>query len=280
MMIILIVILLCLALNRFTPMGKWVRNYGWLDQYFEYHHKWLGTTPFGKGVLGLFMALLPAVIVVALFQWMMIYFMWGIAGFVFAAAVLLYALGVMPTITVGHTPPAKSSTIEEVARHEGAAVVTPKSTGSLLWQAQTNMFAVLFWFVLLGPAGAVLYRFSRLLSEHAYAEDSPQIRDAAVTWISYLDWIPVRLLALSFVLAGRFESTIKVWWHQITTAPKGNEAYLEACSHAALESGHDTPQRQWALYQRALIILLIVLALVAVAVWAHQDTPMVIISRG
>ncbi len=281
-MMIIIVILLCLALNRFTPLGKWVRNYGWLNQYFEYHQKWLGTTPFGKGILGLLMALLPPAIVIALLQWMMIYFMWNIAAFIFAAAILLYALGVTPTITADHTPAksSKMSTVEEAARHEGAAVVTHKSTGSLLWQAQTSMFAVLFWFVLLGPAGAVLYRFSRLLSEHHYPKDAPQIRDAAVVWISYLDWIPVRLLGLCFVLAGRFESTFKVWWNQITTAPKGNEAYLEACGHAALESGHDTPQRQWALYQRALIILLIVLAVAALAVWAHQDTPMVIISRG
>ncbi len=280
-MMILIVVLLCLALNRFTPMGKWGRNYGWLNRYFEYHQKWLGMTPFGKGVLGLLMALLPAVIVVALLQWMMVYFAWNIAAVVFAAAVLLYALGVIPAITADYIPARSStiSTIEEAARHEGAAIVVPKNTGSLLWQAQTNMFAVLFWFVLLGPAGAVLYRFSRLLSEHIYAEDAPQIRNAAVVWISYLDWIPVRVLALCFVLAGRFESTFKVWWHQITTGPKGNEAYLEACGHAALESGNDTPQRQWALYQRALIILLIVLALVALAVWAHQDTSMVVISR-
>jgi AmpE protein len=269
---IIIVILLCLALNRFTPLGKWVRNYGWLNRYFEYHHKWLGATPFGKGVLGLLMAIVPAVVVVAILQWILIYFMWGIAAFVFAAAVLLYALGVMPTIATDNSThkASKTTTIEDAARHEGAAVVVAKGKGSLLWQAQTNTFAVLFWFVLMGPAGAVLYRFSRLLSEHHYAEDSLKIRDAAISWVSYLDWVPVRLLGLCFVLAGRFESTFKVWWSQIIAAPKNNETYLDACSHAALESGQETPQRQWALYQRALLIFLIILSLLALAAWAHQ----------
>ncbi|MCD6045379.1 MAG: ampE [Gammaproteobacteria bacterium] len=268
---IIIVILLCLALNRFTPMGKWARHYGWLDRYFEYHHKWLGATPFGKGTLGLLMALAPPVVAVAILQWILIYFMWGIAAFVFAAAVLLYALGVMPTLTedtLTHKAN-KSNTVEDVVRYEGATVVVAKAKGSVLWQAQTNTFAVLFWFVLLGPAGAVLYRFSRLLSEHTYAEDSLKIRDAAISWVSYLDWIPVRLLGLCFVLAGRFESTFKVWWGQITTTPKNNETYLDACSHAALESGHETPQRQWALYQRALLIFLIILSLLALAAWSH-----------
>lgn len=268
---IIIVILLCLALNRFTPMGKWVRNYGWLDRYFEYHHKWLGATPFGKGVLGLLTAVVPAVIVVAILQWIMLYFMWGIAAFVFAAAVLLYALGVMPIPVADNLTPkaSKSNTVEDVVRHEGATVFAAKAKGSLLWQAQTNTFAVLFWFVLLGPAGAVLYRFSRLLSEYIYAEDSLKIRDAAMSWVSYLDWVPVRLLGLCFVLAGRFESTFKVWWGQITAAPKNNETYLDACSQAALESGHETSQRQWALYQRALLIFLIILSLLALAAWSR-----------
>jgi AmpE protein len=269
---IIIVILLCLALNRFTPLGKWVRNYGWLDQYFEYHHKWLGTTPFGQGVLGLVMAIAPAVVIVAILQWILIYFTWGIAAFVFAAVVLLYALGVMPTIGAEGTAPKanKATTIEDAARHAGAAVATAKGKGSLLWQAQTNTFAVLFWFVVLGPAGAVLYRFSRLLSEHTYAEESLKIRNAALSWVSYLDWIPVRLLGLCFVLAGRFESTFKIWWGQIITSPKNNETYLDACSHAALESGQETPQRQWALYQRALLIFLVILTLLALAAWSHQ----------
>lgn len=271
---IIIVILLCLALNRFTPLGKWVRNYGWLDCYFEYHHKWLGQTPFGKGVLGLLMAILPAVVAVAILQWLLIYFTWGIAAFIFAAAILLYALGVMPTMEAEHSvhKVVKSSTVEDLARHEGAPVapvVTVKSKGSLLWQAQTNTFAVLFWFVVFGPAGAVLYRFSRLLAEHRYTEDALKIQSTATSWVSYLDWIPVRLLGLCLVLAGRFESTFKIWWGQIITTPKNNEVYLDACSHAALENGHETPQKQWALYQRALLIFLIVLSLLALAAWAR-----------
>lgn len=267
----MIIILLCLGLDRFTPIGQWERHYGWLNQYFVYHQKWLGHTPFGKGVLGLLMALVPAVVVVALVQWVMCYFVWGIAGFIFAAAILLYALGTMPVVALfdGHPKASRSkkdSTVEDAARHHGA-VVKPATTASILWQVQTNMFAVLFWFIVFGPAGAVLYRFSRLLSEQTYVEDSPQIRDTANRWVSFLDWIPVRLLGLCFVLAGRFESTFKVWWSQIMTAPKDNAAYLDACCYAALENEDKSPQMQWALYQRALAILLIVLSLVALAAW-------------
>lgn len=268
----IIIILLCLGLNAFTPVGKWTRQYGWLSQYFKYHQKWLGTTPFGKGVLGLLMALVPAVLAVAILQWILFYFMWGIAAFIFAAAILLYTLGVMPRVdknAPSHPKATKIRTIEEVARGQSEVVISSE-TESVLWQAQTSMFAVLFWFMVLGPAGAVLYRFSRLLSEQTYVEDSPQIRTTAMSWVSYLDWLPVRLLGLCFVLAGRFESAFKVWWGQIGTGPKNNIAYLEACSHAALEHSNDNPQMQWALYQRALVILLVILALIAVAAQMHS----------
>ena len=266
----IIIILLCLGLNAFTPVGKWTRQYGWLSQYFKYHQKWLGTTPFGKGVLGLLMALVPAVLAVAILQWILSHFTWGIAAFIFDAAILLYALGVMPRVEKGSSTKApKTRTVEEAARGQSEAVIATE-TDNVLWQAQTSMFAVLFWFVILGPAGAVLYRFSRLLSEQTYVEDSPQIRTTAMSWVSYLDWLPVRLLGLCFVLAGRFESAFKVWWGQIGTGPQNNIAYLEACSHAALEHSNDNPQMQWALYQRALIILLVILALIAVAAQMHS----------
>ncbi len=268
----ILIILLCLGLNAFTPVGRWARQYNWLGHYFTYHQKWLGTTPFGKGVLGLFMALMPAVIVVAILQWMMFYFTWGIADFIFEALILLYALGVMPQVEKSSVKKAKAvpnPTIEEAARGQ-IVVLTSEDKHGILWQAQTNIFAVLFWFIVLGPAGAVLYRFSRLLSEQTYVEGSPQIRQSAECWISYLDWLPVRLLGICLVLAGRFESAFKVWWGQIGTSPKDNAVYLEACGHAALEHGQDNPSTQWSLFQRALSILLIVLVIITLTARMHS----------
>ena len=160
----------------------------------------------------------------------------------------------------------KTTTIEEAARHEGATQMT---SSGFLWQTETNMFAVLFWFIVLGPAGAVLYRFSRLLAEQTYVEDSPQIREGASKWIACLDWLPVRLLGLCFTLAGHFENAFKVWTNHLLSSPKNNEAYLNACCQAALANGDSSDRMQWALYQRALAILLIVLALIALASWMH-----------
>jgi cobalamin biosynthesis protein CobD/CbiB len=89
--------------------------------------------------------------------------------------------------------------------------------------AYRQVFATLFWFTLLpGPAGAVLYRATALLAD----EWSGEARGADVTPIAkalvefgaparrllwLLDWIPVRLTALSFAIVGDFEDAIYCW---------------------------------------------------------------------
>ena len=92
-----------------------------------------------------------------------------------------------------------------------------------LVDAYRQVFAVLFWFVVLpGPAGAVLYWCVHLLArEWAGAapgeEDTPMTRARALfgepvrALLHVLDWVPVRLTALSFAIVGDFEDAAYCW---------------------------------------------------------------------
>lgn len=92
-----------------------------------------------------------------------------------------------------------------------------------LVDAYRQVFAVLFWFVVLpGPAGAVLYRAVALLAGEwkgplAGIEPSPLVQSRsefgrpARTLLALLDWIPVRLTALSFAVVGDFEDAVACW---------------------------------------------------------------------
>jgi adenosylcobinamide-phosphate synthase len=88
--------------------------------------------------------------------------------------------------------------------------------------AYRQVFAVLFWFVVLpGPAGAVLYRAAVLLEDEwrNRAGMDPTPHDEArrhfgrparhLLWM--LDWVPVRLTALSFAIVGDFEDAVACW---------------------------------------------------------------------
>ena len=92
-----------------------------------------------------------------------------------------------------------------------------------LLDSYQQVFATLFWFTVLpGPTGAVLYRAASLLASEWRAEvrgeDSTPITAAreifgrpARTLLWLLDWIPVRLTALSFAIVGDFEDAVYCW---------------------------------------------------------------------
>ena len=89
-----------------------------------------------------------------------------------------------------------------------------------------QVFATLFWFTVLpGPAGAVLYRAATILAREwrdapGGADTTPlaQTREAfggpARGLLYLLDWVPVRLTALSFAIVGDFEDAAFCWRSQ------------------------------------------------------------------
>jgi AmpE protein len=71
----------------------------------------------------------------------------------------------------------------------------------LLWQGHQGFYAVIFWYLLLGPLAALAYRLLALAEQHAAGE---ALRDHAQHLRHGFDWLPVRLLAASFGLVGNF----------------------------------------------------------------------------
>ena len=100
-----------------------------------------------------------------------------------------------------------------------------------------QVFATLFWFTILpGPAGAVLYRAAALVATEwrapgAGEETTPLAHTRAVfgaparALLQALDWIPVRLTALSFAIVGDFEDAALCWRTQARdwSAQEGGE---------------------------------------------------------
>ena len=87
-------------------------------------------------------------------------------------------------------------------------------------QANNRLFAVVFWFVLLGPLGAWAYRVTDLIRRRAVfsaARDdntdvpSMKVRDASVMLHSWLAWIPARLTAIGYAAAGHFDAALAAW---------------------------------------------------------------------
>lgn len=72
-----------------------------------------------------------------------------------------------------------------------------------------RMFAVLFWFFVLGPVGALGYRLLFLYNQNAREEGMPDLSAARALWL--VEWPAVRLLGLSFSFTGNFVGCYNRW---------------------------------------------------------------------
>lgn len=76
----------------------------------------------------------------------------------------------------------------------------------LIWINYRYYFAVIFYFVLLGPTGALAYAGFRELAQ--WQEDHPNRLLKASSMIRLLDWLPTRIVMLGFALVGNFSKVL------------------------------------------------------------------------
>lgn len=77
-------------------------------------------------------------------------------------------------------------------------------------------FGPLFWFLVLGPVGAVGYRLVALSAQGAAQQRLPEAqRSTAGVLLGVLDWPVAQLMTLTLALAADFDAVIGAWrrWH-------------------------------------------------------------------
>jgi adenosylcobinamide-phosphate synthase len=112
--------------------------------------------------------------------------------------------------------------------------------------AHRHVFGVLTWFSLLaalglGPAGAVLYRMSELVSRTWSVP-----LGASPGWVSEtlqttgreawrkVDWLPARMTAVAFAVVGNFEEAIDCWRNHAQRFPDDNDGVVLSATSGAL----------------------------------------------
>ncbi len=163
--------------------------------------------------------------------------------------------------------------------------VTKKKYFSVFVEAFEHNFGLLFWFVLLGPVGVVLYWLFVLggvkYSTISNVEDINQTKDDVVIKINIANelhyaknisnclftlhtifaWLPARITGLIFSLVGDFEKGFSCWKSIIVNVAMPHTEVLELCGEASL--GKLTTEQSQLLVERAFVAWIICCILIA-----------------
>jgi cobalamin biosynthesis protein CobD/CbiB len=126
---------------------------------------------------------------------------------------------------------------ESAAEYNGTEIAKVSIEEGLIG-AHRHVFGAMFWFLILpGPSGAVLYRLAAILESKWGARSQGQygkFGDFARRIFHYMDWIPVRLTALGFAVAGDFEDAVYCWRSQAQTWMQPEQGVVLASGAGAL----------------------------------------------
>lgn len=234
MAIRLLVVLAVMLLIHLLPTIPRYRRHGWFHQWTDQHAD-------SDGAAFVAWTLLPPLIVcgvisILLWQAPMMHVLWG----VFAGGVLAYSLGPrdldqdIKAVLQAEDPDKQEKLAQRLRAtddHDRLPFTAPCLVHATVWAGLQRRFAVIFWFLLLGPVGALGYRLVRLLlvdgtnsvSTVEDGSDDPDDlaippargRAAARRLGEMLDWPAAHLMVLAMALVSDFDAVVRAWrnWH-------------------------------------------------------------------
>ncbi|MGH8030957.1 MAG: hypothetical protein ACREO8_00965, partial [Luteimonas sp.] len=220
MFVTLIAVLIALALGHLAPvLTQSLRDFRWYQRWL----RWLDARLPGDSVwhrrYGIALALAPVLVALALLQIVIGRHLYGLPALALGIAALFYAWGprdldvdVDAVLDAG----------DHVERFHAAARLWPAGetvslqpaelVAATLRSAMRRWFGVLLWFLLLGPAGALVYRLTALVAEghdsHALSRDTVE---GARGLLAALDWPAAQLMTLAMALVGHFDGVVDAW---------------------------------------------------------------------
>jgi AmpE protein len=260
-----------------------LRRFGW-------YQRWLGVLDFAEGGGRVALALVVPVLACAVIAHFLRGWMLAPAALAFAVLILFYTFG--PRELEGDfeavlrsddaaEQAAAAQNLRSVPEGAPRAFTAPELVEAAVMASLRRRFGVLFWFFLLGPAGALGYRLARATTD---ASD-PRTRHAARRFADALDWLPAHLMVLAMAMVSNFDAVTAAWrtWHAqpghaasdldpdflAAVARSGVDADIEAGDGASTDTRDPVAELADArrLMARVLTVWLAVVALIVLAGW-------------
>lgn len=227
-------LIIALVLERLSPLEDWLHRDGWFERW-QGQLASLGLGSSLRMVIGVGVPVVLASLVLDALQPLL----FGLAWIAAAVVLLLYSIGRgnMGALQEQYRSQCRRGDFEaawlsastefdwfEDEEKLDAALIHERVQQGFLYQDYQRWFAVLFYFLLLGPIGALAYR---LLQMTCSSDPSGQ------KFLFYLDWVPVRLLAAAFTLTGNFVASADELWDALREPGMGSSQVLFTVAMAA-----------------------------------------------
>ena len=264
----MIVILIVLIADRYLPDRNGFNPFSWfrdwvesVEQRFNGGQSRQGLAALGLTVGTVFLVVLLLQVILAGLSWLfrlgfdiaLMYFFVQINSRLFAAERIARAIE-------DDDLPAAEQALSDIPAvvDEPVADTHPAWTGSMriLVGADSWFFAPLFWFLVLGPAGAVLL-YATGIATQAWDSRSSRYQEfgrAAHNLYQALTWVPIRILAISYALLGDFESVLHAWGRQRDIWTGSGSQMLGAVGFGALGENIDESQHESSLLRRTIAL--------------------------
>jgi AmpE protein len=229
----LLALLIGLVVERLATRLFHLRRLRWLDRLIDLGFKQIERFANWPALIPVILLALLLILPVFLALFSLQGALYGVANLLLAIVVLFFSLG--PT-DIGEEVDEYCRAIE--AEDEERILSTSKALietdvlkdplkriqkveESVCVQANNRLFAVIFWFVLFGPygpLGAWAYRVTDLIRRRAVFNRSRDDSNADAALVQaaemlhgWLAWIPARLTAIGYAMAGSFEGALHAW---------------------------------------------------------------------
>ena len=285
----LIIILIAMAVEHYVGVVDEFRRFDWFTQYTHWLENKLGQYRGWNSTGGVIITLTGPLFLIWLLDLLLFQFFFPLS-WLLALFILLYCLGpkyldplldeYINALEEGAFAKANELESELLKDDRQAQADDQHMIESILVEANKRLFAVIFWFTILGPFGALLYRCTEQL-RLGQMDIHGNFSDAARDLYDILNWPTARLLALANALSGNLVDAIEAWRETERDSLQVNEVVIKATGLGALQYSPRTPLGDeseqsetcyWmgalrGLLNRTLVIWLTVLGLITLAGW-------------
>lgn len=273
----LICILFGIIFERVSDTLENLRNFDWYDRYSQWLLSSLPLDSNEQPKSALLLMLLPLLMATGILQFWFAGSLLGLVELLFGIVVFAYCLGPLDiNRQVDRYLAARENGDEAGARHEASLIMQQEAADdpdqqtlgvmrAVLHESNDRVFAVIFWFVLLGPLGALLYR---LTSHTMRTTQQPSLAMAASHLQAILAWAPAHLVAIGYALTGDYEGAKQEYSSKAQHADLREANYLSliTAGQGALKDCSPGEETACVRSARALVLRTLVVWLAAVAI--------------